>query len=257
MTDHFALVPPESPVLNGGDWLDLGTMESDDREPQPSDGPDYHADHDAWVRRRSGRVPVVPTWTCPTCGGSGTSGPEFVDEFGASPCLDCEGEGVVSQGWLALGAAGHFTSVPASLSELVRVQRWRVVHVDDIDHHIIPFVLVWDDGAVEVWEQPEDGLPITDQFTVPPNPGGWAWRIVERVTLSDPITGWACPECEGDGCEHGCVRWFGSCEYAYAGPDSHRIHAKCKGKGSVPLPQQVGWYQADDALVAEIERRRR
>lgn len=56
MTDHFALVPPESPVLNGGDWLDLGTKEC------PI----------GWITGRhpdtcecggSGRVPVVPTWT--------------------------------------------------------------------------------------------------------------------------------------------------------------------------------------------------
>jgi hypothetical protein len=25
----------------------------DDREPQPSDGPDYHADHAAWKRRQA------------------------------------------------------------------------------------------------------------------------------------------------------------------------------------------------------------
>jgi hypothetical protein len=36
-----------------------------------------------------------------------------------------------------------------------------------------------------------------------------------------------CSTCNGRACEYGCRR----CEYAYAGPDSHRICRACHGTG--------------------------
>jgi hypothetical protein len=41
----------------GGGWPHPASAHHDgsrDREPQPSDGPDYHADHAAWVQRNDG-----------------------------------------------------------------------------------------------------------------------------------------------------------------------------------------------------------
>jgi hypothetical protein len=49
MADTSGDVEPEDP-----------TVASMDREPQPSGGPDYHAEHAAWVARNAHNPPPVP-----------------------------------------------------------------------------------------------------------------------------------------------------------------------------------------------------
>ena len=63
------------------------------REPLPTDGPDYHADHEAWVRGGSKSVPVPTTKPCPECRGSGA-----VSGWPDTPweqCPACNGDGTV------------------------------------------------------------------------------------------------------------------------------------------------------------------
>jgi hypothetical protein len=38
-----------------------------------------------------------------------------------------------------------------------------------------------------------------------------------------------CPTCQGFACEEGC----GECDYANAGPDSHKVCRTCRGAGIV------------------------
>lgn len=42
-----------------------------------------------------------------------------------------------------------------------------------------------------------------------------------------------CPLCDGQGCEEGC----GTCEMAYAGPDSHKVCTRCGGRGRIEKPE--------------------
>ena len=237
----------------------------------------------------SGRVPVELSWPCPTCAHTDDPGEVIWPSSGClTTCPTCNGEGVVHEGWLALGAAAHDCwrcdgggceedcglrggckmayagpdshricgkcngrgRFPASLSELVRVQRYPVVALKVTSFGDVRAlcrevgerrILLGRDGIV--WRVDHDiAEDVTDQFCEPPNPGDLVWRIVERVTLSDPITGWPCPP-------RPCI----DCLVA-------RIARKCTHRvpvdAEIPLPQQVGWYQADDALVAEIERRK-
>lgn len=61
-----------------------------------------------------------------------------------------------------------------------------------------------------------------------------------RWVTTDPRDTPECPTCEGFGCEHGC----GRCEYAYVGPDSHRVCRSCLGTGQAPEPPEVEWCEA-------------
>lgn len=71
------------------------------REPLPSDGPDYHADHEAWRRGGSKTVPVPTTKPCPECGGDGQMqvterwGPWRPGDTVVTDCDACNGEGTV------------------------------------------------------------------------------------------------------------------------------------------------------------------
>jgi hypothetical protein len=51
--------------------------------------------------------------------------------------------------------------------------------------------------------------------------------VTDRTALET-----SCETCEGRGCENGCGL-HGGCAHAHDGPDSHRIHAWCKGRGVV------------------------
>lgn len=44
-----------------------------------------------------------------------------------------------------------------------------------------------------------------------------------------------CPVCAGTACEEECGR-LGPCQYANAGPDSHRICRYCRGRGVIDNP---------------------
>ena len=61
----------------------------------------------------------------------------------------------------------------------------------------------------------------------------------------------ACETCSGNGCENRC----GYCEWAYAGPDSHKVCRSCHGTG-LQRPRVVDLMAALEASLAEIKAER-
>lgn len=82
-------------------------------------------------------------------------------------------------------------------------------------------------------------LTVTQEMMVSSSPVV-TLRLPERPTMR-------CGPCGGDGCEYGCAKHGHPCKYAYAGPDSHRIHAMCDGTGVVSIPEgtrvEVGGWE--------------